>query len=275
MPTLTITENAPQDPIIAQVNGEPLSLSQIIRKMNVSNEIGFFDTFVRQILIRQLAQQEGLEITTNDLQRKVNDWRYQHRLEQVSDTEAYLTQRGITLEDVAETVTIQRLEYLLSVSVSQDKIEPYFVQNKMDFDTAEICWIFLHDEATADELSLQLSEENADFHKLARQHSQDETTRPSSGYLGRLRRKHLPKSISARLFATQVGSIIGPEKVSGGYALYLLQNLYPATLDQDIKKEIRKKLFHQWLQIQMRQAKIDHPFFEKICPTKTFDFTTR
>jgi len=264
MPALTFTENTSQDPIIAQVNGEPLSLSQIMRKMNVSNDIGFFDTFVRQILIRQLAQQEGLEITPDDLQRKVNDWRYQHRLEQVSDTEAYLSRRGITLEDVAETVTIQRLEYLLSVKISQGKIEPYFVQNKMDFDAAEICWIFVHDEAIADELSLQLSEENADFYKLARRHSQDETTRPSSGYLGRLRRKHLPKSISARLFAAQVGSIIGPEKVSGGYALYLLQNVYPATLNQDVKKEIRKKLFHQWLQLQMRQAKIDHPFFEQI-----------
>ena len=44
--------------------------------------------------------------------KKVDEWRYQHRLEEVEDTEAYLAKRGITLQDVAEEAEMRRLEYL-------------------------------------------------------------------------------------------------------------------------------------------------------------------
>jgi parvulin-like peptidyl-prolyl isomerase len=259
-----ISETDVQEAVVACVNGETVTVSQMVRQMGVADNLGFFDSFARQVLIRQLAHREGLEVTADDLQQKVDEWRYQHRLEQVEDTEAYLAVQGITLEDVAESGAFKRLEYLLSVQVTESKIEPYFVQNKLDFDTAEVCWIFVRDEGVAEELFLQIAEEGADFYRLARQYSEDETTRPSSGFLGRLRRKQLPKGITSRVFASEVGTVIGPENVSGGYALYMLQQYYPAEWHANVQKEIRKRLFGQWLQREMRQAEITYPIREVI-----------
>ena len=251
-----------EDAMLIQVNSIAVSLHHIVRQLGVADNLRFFDEFARRELIRQLARREGVCAAQEDIQRKVDDWRYQHRLERVEDTEAWLTQRGITLQDVAEDAEVRRLEYLLSEKIAEGQVEPYFAQHTLEFDEAEICWIFHTDKGVIDEVDLQIREEGADFYAMARRFSQDAHTRSGSGFLGRVRRKQLPKGIAARVFAASPGEILGPEKVSKGFALYLLQECYLATLDERIKKEIRKYLFNQWLQREMQRADIRYPIWQ-------------
>ena len=251
-----------EDVTLIQVNGAEVLLSHVARQMGVADNLRFFDAFARRELIRQLARREGVCAEQEDIQGKVDDWRYQHRLERVEDTEAYLAKRGIALQDVSEDAEVRRLEYLLSEKIAGGQIESYFAQHILAFDEAEICWIFHTDKGVIDEIDLQIREDGADFYAMARRFSQDARTRSGSGFLGRVRRKQLPKGIAARVFAASPGEILGPEKVSGGFALYLLQELYPATLDERIAKEIRKYLFNQWLQREMQRADIRYPIWQ-------------
>ena len=251
-----------EDAILIQVNDTEVLLRDIVRQLGVADNLRFFDEFARRELIRQLARREGVCAAQEDIQRRVDEWRYQHRLEQVEDTGAYLTKRGITLLDVAEDAEVRRLEYLLSEKIAEGKVESYFAQHSLEFDEAEICWIFHTDKGVIDEVALQIREDGADFYAMARRFSQDARTRSGSGFLGRVRRKQLPKGIAARVFAASPGEIFGPEKVSKGFALYLLQERYPATLDERIAKEIRKYLFNQWLQREMRRADIRYPIWQ-------------
>ena len=250
-----------EDAILIQVNGAEVLLSDIVRQMGVTDNLRFFNEFARRELIRQLARREGVCAVQEDIQRKVNDWRYKHRLERVEDTEDYLAKRGITLQDVTEDAEVRQLEYLLSEKIAKGQVESYFAQHTLEFDEAEICWIFHTDKDVIDEVDLQIREDGADFYAMARQFSQDVRTRPGSGFLGRVRRKQLPKGIAARVFAAPSGEILGPEKVSGGFALYLLQEHYPAILNERTKKEIRKHLFNQWLQREVQRADIHYPIW--------------
>ena len=251
---------------LIQVNGTEVSLRHVVRQLGVADNLRFFDEFARRELIRQLARREGICAAQEDIQRKVDEWRYQHRLERVEDTEAFLVKRGITLQDVAEDAEVRRLEYLLSEKIAEGQVEPYFAQHTLAFDEAEICWIFHTDKGVIDEVNLQIKEDGADFYAMARRFSQDAHTRPGSGFLGRVRRKQLPKGIAARVFVASPDEIFGPEKVSKGFALYLVQQLYPATLDKRIKKEIRKYLFNQWLQREMQRADIRYPIWQVKVP---------
>ena len=251
-----------EDAILIRVNGTEVFLRHVVRQMGVDDNLRFFDEFARRELIRQLALREGICAAQEDIQRKVDEWRYQHRLERVEDTEVYLSKWGITLQDVAEDAEVRRLEFLLSEKIAEGKVEPYFAQHTLEFDESEICWIFHTDEGVIDEVNLQIREDGADFYAMARRFSQDAHTRPGSGFLGRVRRKQLPKGIAARVFAASSGEIFGPEKVSKGFALYLVQEYYPATLNEQIKKEIRKYLFNQWLQREMQRADIQYPIWQ-------------
>ena len=255
-----------EDAILIQVNGAEVLLSHVVRQLGVADNLRFFDEFARRELIRQLARREGVCAAQEDIQRKVDEWRYQHHLEEVEDTEAYLAKRGITLQDVAEDAEVRRLEYLLSEKIAEGQVEPYFAQHTLEFDEAEICWIFHTDQGVIDEVDLQIREDGADFYAMARRFSQDVRTRSGSGFLGRIRRKQLPKGIAARVFAASSGEIFGPEKVSGGFGLYLLQERYPATLNEQITKEIRKHLFNQWLGREMQRADIQYPIWQAETP---------
>ncbi len=252
--------------VLIQVNGTEVLLSHVVRQMGVADNLRFFDGFARRELIRQLARREGVCVAQEDIQRRVDEWRYQHRLEQVEDTEVYLAKRGITLQDVAEDAEVRRLEFLLSEKIAEGQVESYFAQHTLEFDEAEICWIFHTAKDVIDEVDLQIREDGADFYAMARRFSQDAHTRPGSGFLGRVRRKQLPKGIAARVFAASIGEVFGPEKISKGFALYLVQQLYPATLNEQIKKEIRKHLFNQWLQREMQRADIRYPIWEAETP---------
>ena len=170
--------------VLIQVNDTDVSLRHVVRQMGVANNLNFFDGFARRELIRQLAVREGLCATREDIQRKVDDWRYQHRLERVEDTEAWIAQRGITLQDVAEDAEVRQLEYLLSEKIAEGQVESYFAQHTLAFDEAEICWIFHTDKGVIDEVDLQIREDGADFYRMAREFSQDARTRPSSGFFG-------------------------------------------------------------------------------------------
>lgn len=255
-----------EDAILVQVNGIAVSLHHIVRQMGVADNLRFFNGFARRELIRQLARREGVCAAPEDIQRRVDDWRYQHHLERVEDTEAWLAQRGITLQDVAEDAEVRQLEYLLSEKIAEGQIEPYFAQHTLAFDEVEICWIFHADKGVIDEIDLQMREECADFYAMARRFSQDVRTRSGSGFLGRVRRKQLPKGIAACVFAASIGEVLGPEKVSKGFALYLLQERYPAVLNERTKKEIRKHLFNQWLQREVQKADIQYPIWQGKLP---------
>lgn len=247
---------------LVRVNGIDVSLKQVVRHLGVADNLGFLGEYARRELVRQLAEREGIHTKAEDIQRDVDDWRYRHRLERVEDTEAWLRSRGITLGDVAEDAQVRRLERVMSGKITEGRIEPYFAQHALDFDEAEVCWIFHKDRGVIDEIRFQIREDGADFCALAREFSQDERTRPAGGFRGRLRREHLPKGIAARLFAAAPGEIFGPDKAPGGFALYMLQRSYPARLTDRVISEIRHTLFSNWLQTEMQQADICYPVRE-------------
>ena len=168
----------------------------------------------------------------------------------------------VTLDDVAEEAACGLLEQALAGKVAEGQIEPYFAQHTLDYDEAEVCWIHVSEEGVAEEIGMQVAEEGVRFHELARRYSEDEATRPAGGYLGRLRRDHLPKGVAPLVFAAKPGEMVGPLKVRRKHALYLVQEAFPATLTEAVGGEIGERLFRTWFKREMRRAQIAFPALE-------------
>ena len=247
------------DVAIAHVNEETVKLSDWIRSLVVSDRFGIVERLGRRCLIRQLALEEGIRIKNEELQQAVDDWRYKHRLERSEHTKIWLNRRGITFDDVLIEIEYKLLEEKLARIKTEERIQSYFVENKLKFDEAEVYWIFITNESIAGEIYLQVKEDNADFCSFARIYSEDVETKLSGGYLGRLRRHQLPQGISPRVFASDPGDIVAPTKVARGYALYMLQEFFPATCSETVKKEIQNILFKSWLRKKMSQAEVQYP----------------
>ncbi len=249
-----------EDPVMVVVNEQSVHLSDMIRSLSVEGNWKLLERFARRQVIIQWADREGIELSPEDLQNEVDEWRYKNRLERVEDTDAWLDQHGLTLFDVAVEAEFRLYERWLMSRIKEDNIRAFFVQRTLDFECVEVCWISVLDEGVAEELCLQVKEEGADFYTLARRYSQDEATRPAGGYLGRRRRRDLPQGVAPLIFAASEGDVVGPVKVEKGYALYYVQKRCPAVLDEITCEKIRKKLFDSYLQREMKRAEITFPF---------------
>ncbi len=260
------------DPILIEVNGTPVRLSHIVKSMRAAGKDNLHDFFTQRCLVFQIAQRENIAIPRDELQNKIDQWRYKNRLESVEDTERWLSQRHISFADMALEIEYQILRERLKSQITTEQIRAYFGSRKLAFERREICWILVNEMDIAEEIATQARDGGRDFHALARHYSRDENTRPASGYLGCLARRDLPPDIASLLFAASVGEVIGPIKISShyereetGYALYHIQRHRPAVLDGPTKARCVQKLYHLRLRREAKRSHISHPFLNSIC----------
>ena len=267
------------DPILIEVNGTPVRLSQIVKSMRATGKDDLHDLFAQRCLVFQIAQRENIAISRDELQNRMDQWRYKNRLESVEDTERWLSQRRIAFADMALEIEYQILQERLKAQIAAEQIHAYFGSRKLAFERREICWILVEEMDIAEEIATQARDGSRDFHALARQYSRDENTRPASGYLGRLTRRDLPPDIASLLFAAAVGEVIGPIKISShsereekGYALYYVQRHCPAVLDAPTKVRCVRELYQLRLRREAKRSRISHPFLNSICAAHSLPY---
>ncbi len=253
------------DPVIIQINETQIRLSHIVKSMRAANKDSLHDLFTQRGLIFQIAQREKIKISRDELQKGIDQWRYKNRLESVEDTENYLSQRNISFTDMVREIEYQILQERLKAQITVEAVQTHFASQKLTSERLEICWILVNERDIAEEIAMQIRDGGRDFYTLARQYSLDESTRPASGYLGRLGRRDLPNDIAPLLFAAEIETVIGPIKVETGYALYYIQQHCPAVLDEATKARCVRELYQLRLRREAKRNHISYPFLDSIC----------
>lgn len=265
------------DPVLIEINGTCVRLSHIVKSMRAAGKDNLHDLFTQRCLVFQIAQRENIAVSRDELQNRMDQWRYKNRLESVADTERWLSQRHISFADMALEIEYQILQERLKAQITSEQIHAYFGTRKLAFERREICWITVDEMNIAEEIATQARDYGRDFHGLARQYSLDENTRPASGYLGCLTRRDLPPAIASLLFAADVGEVIGPIKISShyereekGYALYYVQRHCAAVLDAPTKARCVQELYQLRLRREAKRSHISYPFLNSICTEHRF-----
>ena len=253
------------DPVIIQIDETQIRLSHIVKSMRATGKDTLHDFFTQRGLVFQIAQREKIEISRDELQKRMDQWRYKNRLESVENTENYLSQRNISFADMAREIEYQMLQERLKAQITIEQIQAHFASQKLASERREICWILVNERDIAEEIAMQIRDGGRDFHTLARQYSLDKQTRPVSGYLGRLGRRDFPNDVAPLLFAAEVGGVIGPIKVEKGYALYYIQRHCPAVLDETTKARCVRELYQLRLRREAKRSHISYPFLDSIC----------
>ncbi len=244
------------------VNDEGHGMDRVLRSLRVTEGTGAFRNFARRRLVFQLAEREGLRLSPDALQGGVDEWRYRRHLERTDDTARWLAQTGVTLDDVADHVAAEMLEEALVHHITGGQVEAFFTENKLEFDEAEVSWILTADRGVAAEITTQVRDEGVDFGRSALRHSEDDRTRRSGGYVGRLRRRDLPEGVAAKVFSGKGGDTVGPIEAGGSFSIYRVEEIHPAPLTEYVKEEIRQLLFDRWLASEIQAADIAYFYTE-------------
>ena len=248
--------------VALHVGGEAVHLDEVLRLAKFSGKINFIKDAVNAVLIRQEAQRRGLQVTDDELQQAADDFRKAHGMHNVKTTQAWLKTNFLTIEDWELMLEQQVIAGKLRALLTNDKVEQYFAQNKLSYDTATISQILVNSEDVARELRAQIAEEEMDFHALARQYSLDAANKPAGGYVGSVRRTDMEAAVESAVYGATPGKIVGPLKTDAGWLLVKVEELHPATLNETTRERIESLLFDEWLSEQRRKAQISFDLLE-------------
>lgn len=246
------------------VNEQPFDLIEAVRRSLYEGDESdiFLDKCIEELLIRQYAAKKGIYSSKEQLQVAIDELRYREGLESLEALEHWLESNYQTLVSLQNGIETRLLYGLIRNSFTDSEIEAYFAEHQLDFDRVGLYSIRLDNQEQAEELYAQITEEGANFHLLAMEHSLDEQTRPMAGYVGKLTRSDLTPEIESTVFNSQPGEVIDPIKTDKGYNLFKIGAFYPAKLEVE-KNNIVQQLFHNLKNRLRTEAKIEYTILKQ------------
>jgi len=147
---------------------------------------------------------------------------------------------------------IQRLKQTLAEAKGQE----YFIDRKLALDRVVLSRIEVGDRDLAEELQQQIAD-GSRFEQLAQDYS-IAGDRIFNGMMGLISRGSLPDLVRAAIDVATPGDIVGPLATEQGWALFRIEQILPASLDDsDVLQTIQDELLDQWLLDKLQGLNIE------------------
>ncbi len=278
--------------VIATVDGDPITLYELhgyeqsdIRTRQEGarpDRAVLLDSLITDKLIVKEAEEKGIIVREEDVDRYVNDIKQRNKLDD-EQLKAALESQGINLADYRKQIRreIERQQLISreirgKVSVTPQEVQRYYEAHLADYATPEryhIAHIVFHVPATARPAQIKAVdaeaesvyrqiEDGADFADMAERYSQDATAK-SGGDLGWFEAKQLVDTLAAAVAKLKVGEVSPPVEGPGGIHIVKLLDYEGASHRDlaDLQGEIKEKLytaalderFQKWLTEELRK----------------------
>jgi parvulin-like peptidyl-prolyl isomerase len=235
------------------------------------------DYLVQQELIRQEADKRDISVSDDEVEKALQDLYSAYGGKKKVDK--LLEQQNMTEEQLRDLLRDQELGKKVYAAVTEDakpsdeEIEKYYNENKAQFQQPEqraMRHILVKDKATAEKIAgqLQADPSDANWKKLAKQYSIDDTNKDKGGDLGALVQGQMPPAFDKAAFGADKGDVVGPVKSPLGWHVLQVTDVTPAKeqgLD-DVKDQISQMLSSQlvneawtdWLKKAKDEAEIEY-----------------
>ena len=235
-----------------------ISAQDILQQVKLSCQIpSIVEGIVTHKIIASAADEAGIKVETEELQKVADSIRLMGKLKSADDTWAWLQKHGLSLDDFEEVIYNNVISGKLAQHLFADKVEPFFVGHQLDYAGVVMYEVVLDDEDLAMELFYAIQEGEMSFYDVAHQYIQDTELRRAGGYRGILRRKELKPEISAAVFAAKPPQVLKPIVTSSGVNLVFVEEIIQPQLDKTLAYKIGADLFSEWVKQQTEQVELN------------------
>ncbi|HLP90462.1 MAG TPA: peptidylprolyl isomerase [Nostocaceae cyanobacterium] len=239
------------------LNSVTITKEDIFQQIKLSCKI---PEVVEQIVSRKViiaaAEEAGITVETEELQKAADQLRLISKLQSADDTWKWLHKHNLSLDEFEEMISNGIISSKLAKHILADQVEPYFFQNQINYFGAVIYEVVLNDEDLAMELFYALNEGEMSFYDVACQYIQDKELRRKGGYRGIVYRKDLKPEISAAVFAAKPPQVIKPVVTSQGVYLILVEEIIEPKLDPQLRFQIMSELFDSWIKQKVEETEV-------------------
>ncbi len=228
---------------------DKINPEEVVRYLSLTRQIQPVSTeIIKQKEVLKKARELKIEVSDEQLQDFSDKFRTACGLNTAEETLDFFERAGLTEDDFEAFCETSLLTSMLKNHLAdENRIEEYFANNRAELDVARISSIMVKDENLANEILLQVTEDEEDFHTLARLHSLDEATKYSGGYVGYVSRGMLLPEISTRIFNADAGDLLGPFALEECHQLILVEEIKKAELNEESEEIVKEGIFNEWI----------------------------
>lgn len=239
-------------------NSQQISLAQAFQYLQAAGRLdGFLGDILRQYLLeRELLQRTDLAIAPLLIEAAIANLRQEHNLMDGERFAAWLASQELDEAELRQRLRrdlkIQRLKETLAAAKGQE----YFIDRKLALDRVVLSRIEVGDRDLAEELQQQIAD-GSRFEQLAQDYS-IAGDRIFNGMMGLISRGSLPDLVRAAIDVATPGDIVGPLATEQGWALFRIEQILPASLDDsEVLQTVQDELLDQWLLDKLQGLNIE------------------
>jgi parvulin-like peptidyl-prolyl isomerase len=230
------------------VNNQEIALAEVVKYLQISGRLGnFINDVLRQHIIEQeINTRTDIEISSALIEQTIIDFRLKNQLTDPQKFQEWLINNGTDYTTFHTSITFSFQLEKLKALVTESKLPEYFIERKIYLDRVVLSRILVDSRELAEELQTQI-EEGTSFEQLAKEYSlADEKV--FNGMMGPISRGTIPDILRGAVDATVPGKLINPIEIEGRFALFRLEQILPASLeDPQLKQSLQNELFEKWL----------------------------
>lgn len=229
----------PMSDEIARGGGVAAGLPDLVLSFKLGSGMGLLQEILARRAAAARAGREGLTASAEDIDEALDDFYTQNDLFEEPQRAAWLAavrlDRKALEAHFAEVVLAAKLRAHL---VPDAAIDAHFRASRHDYSLADVEIIAFESKGAAAETALQLREQEIAWAEAAARAGALESQSVS--------RREAPEEIAAELFAASAGAFLGPmETDDGAFAVYRLVSKSEAELDDDLREQIRDRMFQE------------------------------
>lgn len=240
------------------IDEQPVSLADAIRYLQVGRKFdGFIGEILRQFVIeKEVESRQDLDVGSATIEQAIIDFRLQRQLTDPQKFQDWLASNGMSYDSFHQQVAMGFRLKIMKEAIAEPKLQEYFIERKIYLDRVVLSRIIVDDKELADELKTQISEGTSGFEQLAREYSVTDD-RIVNGMVGPVSRGSMPDLLRVAIDGATTGEIVGPIGMEARWGLFRIEELLPASLEDDrLKQSLLDELFEQWLAEKMQNLPI-------------------
>ena len=230
------------------VNNQEIALAEVVNYLQISGRLGNFisDVLRQHVIEQEINTRTDIEISSALIEQTIIDFRLKNQLTDQQKFQEWLINNGTDYTTFHTSITFSFQLEKLKALVTESKLPEYFIERKIYLDRVVLSRILVDSRELAEELQTQI-EEGTSFEQLAKEYSlADEKV--FNGMMGPISRGTIPDILRGAVDATIPGKLINPIEIEGRFALFRLEQILPASLeDPQLKQSLQNELFEKWL----------------------------
>jgi hypothetical protein len=226
----------------------PPGVRLLLKKLHVKGRLA---PLIREALADQVVQAQareaGLGVTTEELQKAADSFRRRHGLHTAAATQAWLTERGLSVDDFESGLEEDLLAAKVRQHVTADEVDRHWQASQAGYERLRLALVMVGREELAREVATQVRDDGRELPDVAREHN-------LAWYRGERFRKELGGPLAEALASADVGQLVGPVDTARDFTLAVIEERRPAELDKPTRQLIENELFEVWLAERLKHA---------------------